>query len=85
MPLARMMHALEGRALGVLGQIKPRAEMVAQTVDNAHLRLDGGALHRHAQIVDKIVADGVALVGPVEADQRDVVLELVFDGSALGH
>jgi hypothetical protein len=78
-PEAGVQDTLEGRTLGMFGEVETGAEMVAMAVDDADLRLASGALHRVAEVVDGAVVDRVALGGTIEAEQGDVAFERVGD------
>jgi hypothetical protein len=84
MPFPRAPDAVHHRFLGMLGKIQPGAEMLAHRRDDADLGLllrpvDGLPQRRHHG-----VADGIALLRPVEAKQRDVVVDFVAQQGHVG-
>ena len=79
-PFARVVNALDRGPVDMLGEIKTGGEMIAMTEDDPDLRLVARAENRSAQLLDHRIAQGVALGGPLQADQRGRPLKLVGDG-----
>ncbi len=84
----RKRQPLRAAGLPVLrgpAQIEPGAEIVAMAEDDAAFRLLAGAINGFAQLLRHRRIEAVALVGAVEADERDLALELVGDRLLLAH
>ena len=77
MPFARMVDALDRRAVHVLGKIEAGGEMLAVAEDHAGLGLCAGARDAKPQRLDERVVDGVAFLRPVQTDERDGTVELI--------
>src|SRR5205085_6463811 len=64
-----------------LVQIEPRAKraLAAADHDHPHLRVVLGADTRVVELLEQLLADGIALVRSVQPDARDVSVDFVLD------
>ncbi len=73
-PAARCARLVPG---GGFGEVEAGGEIVAVTMDHPGFGLLGRTEGRLPQLRHDDPVDGVALVGAIEADQRDIALELI--------
>ena len=75
----QFVERLDRIALDVLGKVETGAECRAMAEDDAGLGLLLGALHRRLDARDQCLAQRIALVRTVEADDRDVAVACIGD------
>src|SRR5947208_13637441 len=66
-------------------QVKPSAEIVAMTEDDAAFCLLAGAVNGCAQLLHHGQVKAIALIRAVESDKRDLALQLIGDGLLFAH
>ena len=70
-------RGLPGGAFQGLGQIQPGAEVAAVGKQHGHVSVVMRLHHGRAQLRQQRVAHGIAFVGAVQANERDVAIEFV--------
>ena len=74
-PVLRVAHHLERLALAVFGEIQPGREVLATTAQHHHAGALRRGVEQRIQALDQRVVDGVALVGAVDGDVQQAVVE----------